>query len=113
LVFIYMNESVIKSLLIKIIEQIIIPRYSFLELRSVISPSEFLYDGQRMGDDFVVILTSLEYVEPYLLVKIENDVRDLFVGASFNTYKEKGRKKYGIRTSVVDRNTGYHFSVLP
>jgi len=108
-----MNESVIKSLLIKMIEQIIIPRYSFLELRSVISPSEFLYDGQRMGDDFVVIFTSLEYVEPYLLVKIENDVRVLFVGASFNMYKEKGRKKYGIRTSVVDRNTGYHFSVLP
>lgn len=108
-----MNESVIKSLLIKLIEQIIIPRYSFLELRSVQSPSEFLYDGERMGDDFVVIFTSLEYVEPYLLVNIENDVRDLFVGASFNTYKEKGRKKYGISTSVVDKNTGYHFSDLP
>jgi hypothetical protein len=108
-----MNESVIKSFLTRLIEKIIIPRYSFLELRSVIAPSEFLYDGQRMGDDFVVTFTSPEYVEPYLLVKIENDVWDLFVGASFNTYKEKGRKEYGIRTSVVDKDTGYHFSVLP
>jgi hypothetical protein len=96
-----MEESQIKKLFKSLIERIIIPKYPFLEMLSLQTPSESINPSATV---FLVTLTTNRELDYKTVKMIKRDVNDLFKVTGFNNYKFRGHY-FGIITVIADKDS--------
>jgi hypothetical protein len=96
-----MDEELIKKLLKRLIEKIIIPKYPFLEIHSLQPPSESI---NPMAVIFLLTLTTNIELDYKTVKMIKRDINDLFKVTGFNNYKFRGHY-FGIITAIADKDS--------